>query len=251
MNKKKKTGKWTALRLSEQEKLKDLSGRQKLQYILDYYWLWILGIGAALFLVIYIVYRAGFTVKDYWFYGVFANTMENGGNGSPLWEDYVSYTGYNTRQKRVEMNASSYFDPSVPGGTNNSYYQSFVALVESGDLDVVVLGKEGLKAIGSSGRLLDLRDEKCGSLMTDYADRIVFCVPYDEEYSEEPVPVGIDISDSLLVSRYHLYPDDCVLGISACTKRPESAAEFLEFVLQDAPETGSLTGSSETEIREE
>ncbi len=233
MNQRKKTGKWDAFRLSEKEKIKDLTLRQKLQYILDYYWLWILGIGIALFLIIYMVYRAGFAVKDYWFYAVFANTMENGGNHSPLWEDYVSYAGYDTRQKNVEMNASSYFDPSVSGGTNNSYYQAFVALTESGALDVVVLGEEGLKAVGSSGRLLDLRDEKCGSILEDYADRIVYCIPYDEEYSRDPVPVGIDLSDSLLVTRYHLYPDDCVLGISAYTQRPESAATFLKFVLQE------------------
>ena len=50
------------------------------------------------------------------------------------------------KQKKVEMNASSYFDPSVKGGTNNSYYQMFVAVTEAADLDVLVMGTEGLKA---------------------------------------------------------------------------------------------------------
>ena len=57
-----------------------------------------------------------------------------------------------------------------------------------------------------------------------------------EEYFADPVPVGIDISDSLLVTKYHLYEEDCVLGISAYTQRPESALTFLEFVLQEAEE---------------
>ena len=210
-----------------------MTWRGKCRYILDYYRLWILGIACAVFLVGYTVYRAGFTVKDYWFYAMFANTMEDGGTGSQLWKDYVEWSGFDTRQKKVEMNAASYFDPSVSGGTNNNYYQAFVALVESGDLDVVVLGKEGLRGIGSSGRLLDLRDPRCSDLLERYADRIVSCIPYDEEYSKQEVPVGIDLSDSLLVTKYHLYPDDCVLGISAYTKRLETAEQFLDFILAE------------------
>lgn len=211
--------------------MKGLDARQKIRYVIGYYWLWILGIGAGLFLLIYIIYRAGFTVKDYWFYSIYANTMEDGGNGSQLWEDFVAYAGFDTREKKVEMNASSYFDPSVSGGTNNSYYQAFVALVESGDLDVVVMGKEGLQAVGSSGRLLDLNREECAQIREKYADRLVYCTPYDEEYSQDQVPVGIDVSDGALVTKYHLYPSDCVLGIGAYTGRLESVQLFLDFIL--------------------
>ncbi len=224
--------KWNAYWSAEKEKMKGLDVRQKIRYVIGYYWLWILGVGVGLFLIIYMIYRAGFTVKDYWFYSMYANTMEDAGNGSQLWKDFVDYAGFDTGKKKVEMNASSYFDPSVPGGTNNSYYQAFVALVESGDLDVVVLGKAGLQAVGSSGRLLDLGSEECSAIREKYSDRLVYCTPYDEEYSEEQVPVGIDLSDSLLISKYHLYPSDCVLGISAYTGRLESAEMFLDFVLQ-------------------
>ncbi len=205
--------------------------RQKIGYILGYYWLWILGILCGVLLIGYMICRANFAVKDYWFYGMFANTMEDGGNGSPLWRDFVAYAGFDADEKKVEMNAASYFDPSISGGTNNSYYQAFVALVESGDLDVVVMGRDSLEAVGRSGRLLDLEDERCASLLEVYRDRLVYCEPYDEEYSTRPVPVGIDISDSLLAEKYHLYSGDCVLGISAYSNRMESVRLFLEFVL--------------------
>ena len=131
------------------------------------------------------------------------------------------------------MNSASWFDPTVQGGTNNSYYQAFVALSESGDLDVLVMGKDGLAGIGRSGRLLDLNDEKCAGIRSKYGERIVTCEPYDEEYSTEPVPVGIDVSDSLLVTKYHLYDGDCVLGINAYTERLESVEMFLEFIFDD------------------
>ena len=229
---------------SERDKISYLDAKGRAGYVLRYYWLWILGIGGGFFMLFYILFHAFFSVKDYWFYGIFANTMADAGNGSALWHDFVDETGYNTRQKKVEMNAASYFDPSVQGGANNSYYQMFVALVESGDLDVLVMGTEGLKAVGSSGRLLDLgaaggEEAEAGTaavqeLMQKYKDRLIYCDPYDEAYSEEPVPVGIDISDSLLVTKYHLYEEgtQVALGLAAYTQRPRSAADFLEFILK-------------------
>ena len=229
----KNSGKLRAYLQSEKEKIKDLTLSQKIHYILGYYWLWILGIVCALAFAGYVIYHAGFSVKDYWFYGMYANTAENGGNGSELWRDFVSYGGYDTRVKKVEMDASSWFDPSKKGGTNNSYYQAFTALTETGTLDVVVLGTEGLKGIGSSGRLLDLRDDSCAALAKRYRDRLVYAVPYDEEYSSEPVPVGIDLSDSLLVTKYHLYEEEIALGISAYTTRLPAVETFLRFILPE------------------
>lgn len=215
----------------EKEKLSSLTAAEKIQYILDYYWLWILGAGCAVFLICFIIYRLFFVPGDYWFYGMFANTEASAGNGSALWRDFTDYAGYDTKEKKLELNAASWFDPSIPGGTNNSYYQAFVALAESGDLDVVTLPGEALRALGSSGRLMDLSSEKCEAIYQAYADRLVYCDPFDEDYSDESVPVGIDLSDSLLVTKYGLYEESCVLGICAWSGRIGSVETFLQFVL--------------------
>ena len=118
----------------------------------------------------------------------------------------------------------------------------YVAVTEAKDLDVLVMGTEALRTIGSSGRLLDLNADEAASIMSKYADRLIYCVPNDEEYAAGDVlaqsgdhigevPVGIDISDSLLVTRYYLYADGCALGISAYTQRLDSVELFLDFIL--------------------
>ena len=89
---------------SEREKISYLDTKGKLAYILHYYWLWILGIGGGIFMLFYILFHAFFAVKDYWFYGIYANTMADAGNGSALWHDFVIYAGYNPKVKKVEMN---------------------------------------------------------------------------------------------------------------------------------------------------
>ncbi len=224
-------GRWLA---GERKKLEGKTLPQKAGYIIGYYWLWMTGAAVAVSLLVFAVYRANFTVKDYWIYGIMANASLTGSGPNEIQRDFTLYGGYNLREKNVLFNTASWFDPTKPGGTNNSYYQAYVAVTEAGDLDFLTMEEDGLAAVGSSGRLLDLNSEKCGRIRELYADRFVYCVPYDTEYSEDPVPVGIDISDSRLVTDYHLYEDSCVLGIAAYTGNLEAVEQFLEFVLTPA-----------------
>ena len=94
---------------SEKLKIGGLTPGKKAQYILEYYWLWIIGILSAVIIPVYILWHAAFAIKDYWFYGMFANTRVNGGNESDLWYDFVEYGGFNTKEKKVEMNLKSLF----------------------------------------------------------------------------------------------------------------------------------------------
>ena len=111
---------------SEREKISYLSRREKLSYILEYYWIWIVGIIAAVSFLIFFTYRMFFVSKDYWFYAIYANTTADAGERSALWYDFADYEGFDLKEKSMVMNAASYFDPSVRGGTVNSYFQSFV-----------------------------------------------------------------------------------------------------------------------------
>jgi hypothetical protein len=57
--------------------------------------------------------------------------------------------------------------------------------------------------------------------------------PEDEEYSEDKVPVGIDISDSSIAGEYGIYTGDCVLGLGAYTKHAEEVLKFLKYIYED------------------
>jgi hypothetical protein len=47
------------------------------------------------------------------------------------------------------------------------------------------------------------------------------------------VPVGIDISDSILMSEYHLYSDGCALGIGAQSSNIDAVQKFLEYIYDE------------------
>ncbi len=217
----------------EWKKICEIDGwRKKLEYIWQYYYLWILGIVFLIFFVSFAIKSYFFQVNENWVYIMFNNTYAEVGNGSDLWDGFVEYAGFDLKEKNVEFNNTSYFDykQSVTG---NSYFESFVAYTEGGTLDAITMEADSLTALGESGRLMDLDSEACASIKAKYGDRFLYCEPLNKEYSTEPVAVGIDLTDSILMTKYHVYTNTCALGIGAQSGDIEAVEAFLDYVLEE------------------
>lgn len=208
-------------------KLRTMTWRQRLRFIASYYWLWIGGILCAVTLIVYLAVHIAAGAPEYWLYAVFTNTRADAGNGSALWEDFISAAGYELSEKRVQFDADSYFDYTRNQAKGNTYYNAFVMLSDTGTLDLITMEPEQLAALGQSGRLLDLRLQS--ALCERYRDRLIW---YHSEQGED-IPVGINVSDSLLVTRYALYSEGCALGIAAQSTRVDSVERFLSFILEE------------------
>jgi hypothetical protein len=218
----------------ERVKVRNLdSNKARVEYIWQYYKLWIIGIACAIFLIVYMIYRWQTALTENWFYITYTNTYAEVGDGSELWDGYVDYTGYDTTVKNVEFNNISYFDCATNNATGNEYYEVFVAHVDAGTLDAVTMEEDSLVALGASGRLMDLNDARCSSILEKYGDRLIYCEPYDEEYELDKVPVGIDVSDSILMTKYNIYPDNCVLGIGANAEHLDAVEQFLDYIFEE------------------
>lgn len=216
----------------EKEKLKRLPFKEKIRYIWTYFWIPIVAILFVLIFGTFLIVRISTNIPDNWLMVTFANTTAQAGTGSQLWEDFTEHTGYDLKQKKVEFNAESYFDYLKDQAKGNAYYNAFVTLADVGELDAITMESASLAALGQSGRLFDLNDERCADLKVKYADRFVYYTPTDENGKElDPIPVGIDISDSLLVTKYHLYVDSCALGVGAHSENIKEVGDFLSFVL--------------------
>ena len=209
--------------------LRTMTWRQRFRFVVAYYGLWIAGIAGGFALVLYLAVHIAAGPPEYHLYAVFANTRADAGNGSALWKDFTAYAGYDLNDKRVEFDANSYFDYTRNQAKGNTYYNAFVTLADTGTLDLITMEPGQLAALGQSGRLLDWDSAACAALRAQYADRLVW---YQPPEGAEPVPVGIDLSDSLLVTKYGLYPDGCALGLAAQCPRLDNAAQFIRFVLE-------------------
>lgn len=209
-----------------------MSRRERAEYVLTYYWLPIGGVLFGIAFAVYFFSHLLFGIRENWIYVTFVNVLEADDGVTALRDDFTDYAGYDLREKNIVFNANSYFDATTIQGTNNNYFQAFVATVEAGDLDAVVGGAENIEAIGSAGRLKDFSSDEMRELFGEYADRFVFCKPNNEGYSAEEVPVGIDISDSRIVTDYRIYTGDCVLGVGAYTENVDEVLRFLDYIYE-------------------
>ena len=219
---------------SETKKLEGKSLQQKAGYIWDYYKLWIIGIIAFVSFSAFVIHQARTALTDHWFYLMLANTRQEVGTDTSLCKGYVEYSGYDTTEKLIEFNDEAYFDYGKNRAAGNKYYEIFVACTDSGVLDAVTMEPEKLSSLGESGRLMDLRDERCASIYEKYQDRLIYTIPYDKDYSTDPVPIGIDVSDSILISEYHIYTDGCAVGIGAQSSNIEAVEKFLDYIYEGA-----------------
>lgn len=217
---------------TERKKISGMSGRQAVSYIWEYYKIPIVGAVCLVCTVLYLYAHFRSAITDHWIYVMFANTREQVGNGSELWDGYVAYTGYDTREKAVDFNCEAWFDYLDNQARGNRYYEMFCGFTDNGVLDAVTMEADALTELGRSGRLMDLTDERCRAIFEKYGDRLLYSIPYDTEYSTDPVPVGIDISDSILMTKYHIYPETCALGIGAQSGNIEAVEKLLDYLYE-------------------
>lgn len=217
----------------ETQKIKALLPEQRGAYVWEYYKLWIIAIVTICFVLIWGVHQYVTTKSENWFFACFANTQAQLGEGSEFWANYADYAGYDLNEKNLVFNDRCYCDPG--GSTSGSvYYQMLIAYLDSGDLDVLVIESDRLQVIGSSGRLMDLEDERMKSVFQRYADRLIYCEPMDEGYGKELVPIGIDLSGTALVGENCAYSEGAALGVNALTSHPEQVEIFLAYLF-DGP----------------
>lgn len=217
----------------EVEKIKGLSARELVFYIWDYYKLWIVSILSIVLVLGWGIHQYVSNNSDMWFFACFANTRADLGDGSQFWKDYAVYAGYDLSEKDLTFNAQLYVD-TIGKTVGNQYYQLLIAYLDGGILDVLVMEKDRLLVIGASGRLMDLETEQMRTIYERYQDRLVYCEPINEEYGKDWVPVGIDLSGTVLVGEDGAYLEDAVLGISALAPHPEEAETFLAFLFESA-----------------
>ena len=216
---------------SEKKKISEIDGFQdKLGYIWDYYKLWIIGIAAFIVVAVYALTSLNKAHSEYWYYMILANTMENVGTGSSLWKGFEEYAGYDLKEKDMVFNNQSYFDFTLKT-TDNPYFDSFIVFAEAGTLDAITMECNSLIALGQTGRLMDLNSEEAASLRSEYEDRFLYYDALDADGDPVSYPVGIDISDSILMTEYHIYGNSCALGLGYLSEHVEETKKFLEYIL--------------------
>ena len=218
---------------TEREKLHTMDRAKAAEYIWQYYKLWIISVVGAVCIGAYLLILSLSTPNENWLYVCFANVPP----GTVLQEDgelhqaYADYAGFDLGEKNLVFDTNCYCTPSEKTYGNN-YYNKLIALMDGGVLDLLIMEKEDLQAIGSTGRLLDLEGEHF-LLDQHWKDRLIYCENTTSDYEKTLVPVAVDLSGSLLTEANGPYPEGCAVSLSAFSSRPEELEQFLSFFLEE------------------
>lgn len=215
----------------EIEKLMKLSLKEKIQYICDYYILWIIGFAVLIFVSGYLIMNYIHNNRDQHLYVAFVNTYANFDVNSDFYQEYAAYSNIDTNKETIIFDTQNYFDLTKGDSTGNYYYEKMVVLLDAGTADAVVMEKDNFEAMANRGRLMDLRHERTKHLLEKYDERMITISHTDETGETREIPVGIDLSDSKLVMEEQAYAGECVLGISAYAQHIDSVEVFLSYAL--------------------
>lgn len=230
------------------ESLTRLHGRQKIQYIWDYYKLpMVIGL-IFLYIIGYTVY-GHFSKKEVLLYAGLVNVSPGETLAAQLREGFLEFLGVNGAKADLKLYTGLYLTDN-PDDPNREYaYASRIKIIASIDderLDVVLMDKAAFDAFSQNGylyhmeELLQNMDEKVAEELKPYLIKNIVILEDNREdmLLDGSLPyeaVTEEFFMGLLVSQKGLFKeagftDDVYLGVIKNSPRLDGAAEYIEYL---------------------
>lgn len=212
----------------EKEKLKNMSFRDKLWYIGEYYKFHIFG----LLIVIGIISMIGFSIYqgtyDTALYCMYINNhSEQELNTDILTIDFHDYMGFNEKQV---INTESVFISYGDDATEFSYASmaKISALVASKELDIMISDEANFNHYASLGGFSDLEAELPADVLELVADRLVYAA--DESGIKRAY--GISLDDTQFAADSNLAMKPALFGIVSNSMHRENNIQLLRYIFE-------------------
>lgn len=250
----------------QHKKMKDMTFKEKWKYFWYYYKFHVIAIIAVLVFGGNLVHDM-VTAKDYIFNGIMLNSSYL--DQEPMEKAFAEYAELDTKNYDCFIDTLSTL--SYSGSTDYDYstFYKLVAQVQTKDLDVLVLDSQICYNFATNGMMSDLRTVLTEEELSAYEGNIYYIdyaevkaleaaddtdpavqAQYDERNNataeeaaqeaelhrdsssmKEPVPIGIFIADSPLVTKTYAYSELVpIFTFPATSQRVETAKKYLEFV---------------------
>lgn len=245
----------------EQNKLKGRTLKEKLSYFWDYYKIHTICVVVGIFLIFTVV-RDIRSSKPYAFYGSYFNALQTF-DGEAQMEEFSAFAGIDTEAYQATLDTAMYYTLTDMSETTLATSQRFAAMVSAQEIDMIIADEDVFSNYAVNEIFADLRDIMSSEELTKYEGNIfyidraeitaaeeadaywgydddseyyadleeTFHDHHDPSVMEEPIPVGIYVSDTTLIKESQCYPSSVpVFGIPANTLRLEAALQYLEFL---------------------
>lgn len=235
----------------EREKLKNLHGLKKVQYIWDYYKLPIVVLCIFLYIITYSLY-GHFTHKETVLYTALVNVSASESLTAQLSTDFLDFIDTDTSKETMQLYTGLYLTDDETNPYHEYTYASrmkILASIDGEQLDVVLMNKEAFDAFSQNGYLCDLMEllsDKDTVLLNECKPDLVtntiilednsVDLQFDPSITYQAVteehPFGLDMSQSGLIGK-SMFDDTVYLGIIANSPRKETAIDYIKYLLHN------------------
>ncbi|MDO5550536.1 MAG: hypothetical protein Q4F76_05150 [Lachnospiraceae bacterium] len=212
----------------EKAKLKNMSGRDRIWYIWEYYKLHMLAAAAILFILYMIgnvIYNS--TFENRLSYMVINNSSMEPTNFETFNQEFKDYMGYG-KKDRVTAEGSIYIRHD--GNSSELEYASMAkisALVASNSLDMMIMDQANADHYNQLDAFADLEQllpEDLWQQVKDYAY-------YAPTESGEEIACAIDINHTCFPERTGVSITPCYLGVVKSSNQIDTVIEWIRFLL--------------------
>lgn len=214
---------------TERQKLKDMSFRDKLWYIWEYYKFHILavliGIGV-LWVIGTSIYRSTFSSELYCIY--INNRSDQELNTDILTVDFHDYMGFTDKQ---QINTESSF---ISYGNDSSEYSyasmaKISALVASKELDVMISDEENFEHYASLSAFSDLETLLPADVLELVKDRLY----YAADEAGNSYAYGILLDDTAFASKSNLAIEPCIMGLISNSTKTDNCIALIRYIFSE------------------
>lgn len=207
----------------------EMTVREKIEHIWEYYKLAVFGIIAGVALIIYIIMKILNPDPDM----ILGVTLVNSysrmtGESENIFEQYLLDNGYNPEEETISVNESLYISEGGMGQSDMASLQALMAWTSVGEIDILAGDENVMNMLGNSGGLLEMEEVLTPAQMEQYGDRLY--TTKDPETGQEYV-CALKLPEGNLLNKAGYYNGDVWVGIPSTSKRQELAIKIFNYIL--------------------
>ena len=231
-------------RQRNRELFRQMSPKEKWSHIWTYYKAAFL-LGAILLAILVSLIFTFLTRKEPVMYMAYTNIQMSPQSEQTLWGDYLTDRGYDTKETEVFIHGNLYL-ADMPDPENyeqaNASYMKVMALIESKELDIIVMNRESYDLCSANGYLLDLRElfSPEDSQVSPYivSNMVILednTIDYSLGMAEELIYVTDTVPNALDLAKLDWYQEagyigDVYLGIVVNSPRLDVCADYFTYL---------------------
>ena len=208
-------------------RMKDLKGKAKIEYYIEYYGWRTLGAISVCAIIIFLIVH--FATNKTIVSGVLAVNCD-GENmqavDNTYFDDYLEEMGYDTSRVTMTVNCGLYVKADYEDQVTRSTMQTIQTMFVTHAVDVFLADEEYFVAVAQSDYLANLEDVLTEDELEGHEDQLVYAT---DAVTGQEILAGIRLTnDSTWLAATGWYEDGAVIGLTEVRKSDDLAVEMLK-----------------------